>query len=70
MGQVCEPQFFDLDPTFEPTLTPERLLDFHQFPKSVLVSIPYEPKSIIFHNHTQLLDKGVEQNDLEMIFQN
>ena len=39
-------------------------------PKSVFVPIPFEPKSIIFHNHTSLLDKGVEQHDTRNIFEN
>jgi len=59
-----------LNPLFEPTLTPELLLDFHQIPESIFVPIPYEPKSIIFHNQTQLLDNSVKQNDFDIIFQN
>ena len=42
----------------------------NQIPESVLVHVPFKPKSIIFQNHIQFLDKGVEQNNSEMIFQN
>ena len=70
MGQVCEHQFFGLDPIFEPILTPtfESRLDLHQLFESVFVLL--EPKSIITQTHTSLLDKDVEQNDSEIIFRN
>ena len=72
MEKVCEHQFFDLDPIFELilTLTFESRLDLSHIPESVLVSDPFEPKSIIFYNHTSLLDKGVDRNDSRNIFEN
>jgi len=56
MGQVCEHQNFDLDPNFELILTPNLLLNLCQLPESVFVLAHFEPKSIIFHNHTQFSD--------------
>ena len=72
MGKVCELQFFGSDPIFEPITTPtfESRLDLSHIPESVLVSIPFEPKSIIFHIHTSLLDKDAEQNVSVIIFKN
>ena len=37
---------------------------------SVFTSVPFESKSIIFQNHTSLLDKDVEENDSVIIFEN
>ena len=72
MGKVCELQFFGSDPIFEPITTPtfESRLDLSHIPESVLVHGPFKLKSIILHNYTSLLDKGVEQNDLRNIFEN
>ena len=74
MGKVCEHQFFDLDPIFEPisTLIVDSRLDLSQIPESVsvFVPVPFESKSIISQNHTLLLDKNVEENDSVMIFEN
>ena len=71
MGKVCEHQFFSLDPIFEPILIPpfESRLDLSQIPESVSVFVPvsFESKSIIFQNHTSLLDKDVEENDSVII---
>ena len=71
MGKVCEHQFFSLNPIIEPisTLTFESQLDLSQILELVFVPAPFEPKIIIFHNHTSLVDKGVEQNDLKIIFE-
>ena len=74
IGKVCEYQFFGLDPIFEPILTPtfESRIDLSQIPESVsvFVPIPFESKLIISQNHTSLLEKDVEQNDLVIIFEN
>jgi len=59
-----------LDPISEPISTPKPLLYLNHIPEFVLVVVHFKPKSIIFHNQTQLSDKGVKQNDSEMIFQN
>ena len=48
MGQVVNLNFF----WFEPILTPKFLLYFSEFPESVFIPAPFEPKLIIFHNHT------------------
>ena len=73
MGKVCEHQF-SLNPIFEPILTPpfESRLDLSQIPESVsiFVPVPFESKSIIFQNHTLLLDKDVDENDSVIIFEN
>ena len=63
MGQVCEHQFFYLDPIFELISTPtfESRLALSQLPESVFVLL--DPKSIISQTHTSLLDKDIEQND-------
>ena len=67
MGKVCEYQFFDLDPIFEPisTLIVDSRLDLSQILESVSVftSVLFESKSIIFQNHTSLLNKNVEENE-------
>ena len=67
MGKVCEYQFFGLDPVFEPisTLIVDFQLDLSQLPESVSVFVPdpFESKSLIFQNHTSLLDKDVEESD-------
>ena len=72
MGKMCEHQFFGLDLIFEPilTLTFESHLNLSQIFESVFVPVPFEAKSIIFHNHTSLLDNGVEHNNSEFIFEN
>jgi len=74
MEKVCEHQFFDLHPIFEPFLTLpfESRLDLSQIPESVsvFVPVPFEFKSIISQNHTSLLDKNVEENDSVIIFKN
>ena len=74
MGKVCEHLFFGLDPIFEPnsTLIVDSRLDLSQLPESVLVFIPdpFESKSIIFKNHTLLLDKNADKNDSVIIFEN
>jgi len=74
MGKVCEYQFFGLDPVFEPisTLIVDSRLDLSQLPESVSVFVPdpLESKSIIFQNHTSLLDKNVDKNDSVIIFEN
>ena len=65
MGKVCEHQFFDLDPIFEPILTPpfESRLDLSQIHESVsiFVPVPFESKSIIsqiiLHCWTKVLNK-------------
>ena len=74
LGKVCEYQFFGLDPVFEPisTLIVDSRLDLSPIPDSVSVFIPdpFESKSIIFQNHTSLLDKNVKKNDSVIIFEN
>ena len=74
MGRVCEHQFFSLDPIFEPISTPpfESRLDLSEILESVSVFVPilFESKSFISQNHTSLLDKDVEENDLVIIFDN
>jgi len=74
MGKMCEHQFFGLDPIFEPisTLIIDSRLDLSQIPESVSIFIPdsFESKSIIFQNHTSLLDKNVDENDSVIIFEN
>ena len=74
LGNVCEYHFFGLDPVFEPLLTliVDSRLDLNQIPESVSVFIPdlFESKSIIFQNHTSLLDKIVNGNDSVIIFEN
>ena len=74
LGNVCEHQFFGLDPIFEPisTLIVDSRLNLSQIPESVSVftPVPFESKSIIFQNHTSLLDEDVEENDLVFIFEN
>ena len=71
---VCEHQFFGLDLIFEPISTPlfESRLDLSQIPESISVFVPdpFESKSLIFQNHTSLLDKDVEENDSVIIFEN
>ena len=37
---------------------------------SVFIPDPFESKSIIFQNHTSLLDKNVDKNDSIIIFEN
>ena len=72
LGKMCEYQFFSLDPVFEPisTLIVDSRLDLSQIPESVSIFVPdpYESKSIIFQNHTSLLDKDVGENDSVIIF--
>jgi len=74
LGKVCEYQFFCLDPVFEPILTliVDSRLDLSQIPESasVFTPVPFESKSIIFKNHTSLLDKNVEENNSIIIFEN
>ena len=74
MEKVCEHQFFGLDPIFEPisTLIVDSRLDLSQLPESVSVflPIPFKSKSIIFKNHTSLLDKNVDKSDSVIIFEN
>ena len=74
MRKLCEHQFFGLDPIFEQDSTPpfESRLDLSQIPESVSIFtlVPFESKSIIFQNHTSLLDKNVEENDSVIIFEN
>ena len=64
-------QFYDLDKTYEPTLTLEPKLDLSFIPKSVLASIPFivEPKSSIPQNHILLLDQDLNQYDSVMTSQ-
>ena len=73
MKKVCEYQFFDLEPNFEPILTPtfESQFDLSQIFESVFVPILFEPKSIIFHKHTSLMGKVCEHQffGLDPIFQ-
>ena len=71
MGNECETQFFDLNPTLKSNPTLEPKLDLNQLPESVLVLIPFtlEPKSIIQSNHIPLLNQGVDQYNSKMIFQ-
>ena len=61
------------DPIFEPisTLIIDSRLDLSQIPESVSIftPVPFESKSIIFQNHTSLLDKNVEENDSVIIFE-
>ena len=74
MGTVCEHQFFGLDPIVELISSPpfESRHDLSQIPESISVFIPvsFESKSIIFQNHTSLLDKDVEENNSVIIFEN
>ena len=74
MGTMCEHQFFGLDPVFEPILTliVDSRLDLSQLPESVSIflPIPFKSKSIIFKNHTSLLDKNVDKSDSVIIFEN
>ena len=74
MGKVCEHQFFGLDPIFEPisTLIVDSRLDLSQFPESVpiFLPIPFKSKSIIFKNHSSLLDKNIDKSNSEIIFEN
>ena len=58
MENECKPQLFYLDPTLDPISTLEPLLDLNQFPKSILVPLPFNPelKSTISPNHIQLLN--------------
>ena len=60
-------QLLDLDPLPEQISTSEPLLDFSQFPESVLVPILPESKTIIPSFHTPFWDKGVVNNDFEII---
>jgi len=52
-------------------LTPKPVPDLIQIPKSVLDPEPLtlEPKLTISPYHNQLLDKGMQQYDSEMMFQ-
>ena len=74
LGKVCEYHFFGLDPVFEPILTLiiNSQLDQSQISESMSVFVPdpFESKSIIFQNHTSLLDKDAEENDSIIIFYN
>ena len=74
LGKVCEYQFLGLDPIFEPisTLIVDSRLDLSQTPESVSIFtlVPLESKSLIFQNHTSLLDNDVEENDSVIIFEN
>ena len=71
---MYEPQFFGLDPIFEPisTLTFKSRLDMSQIHESVsfFIPVPFESKSIISQNNTSLLDKNIDENDLVIIFEN
>ena len=71
MGNKCETQFFDLDPTLKPNLTLEPKLDLNQLPESVLILEPFtiELKSTILLSHILLFDQGVKQYNSLMIFQ-
>ena len=66
-GEVCEHPFLGLDPLPEQILTLEPLLDFSQFPKSVLVHVLSESKFVILSFHTPFGDKGVDSNNSEII---
>jgi len=57
-------QLLNLDPLSEQILTHKPSLNFSQFSESVLP----ESKSIILYFHTPFWDKGVENNDSEIIF--
>ena len=48
-------------------LTPKSLLDFSQFPESLLMSVLSESKSVIPSFHTPFWDKGVDKNDSKII---
>jgi len=74
LGNVCDYQFFGLDPIFEPisTLIVDSRLDLRQLSESisVFIPVPFESKSIISQNHTSLLDKTVDETDSIIIFEN
>jgi len=74
LGNVCDYQFFGLNPIFEPisTLIVDSRLDLSQILElvSVFVPDPFEFKSIIFQNHNSLLGKNVDENDSIIIFEN
>ena len=61
-------QLLDLDPIPDPILTPESLLDLSHLPKSVLVPILPESKSIILSFHTPFWDKAVDKFDSEISY--
>jgi len=71
MGNECERQLFELNPTLDlyPILEPK--LDLNQFHESILVSESFtlESKSTVLPNHIPLLDQGVEQYNSEMVYQ-
>ena len=71
MENECEFQFFNLDQNLEPNLTLEPKLDLSQFYESALNSVPFipEPKSTTALNHIPLLNQGIDNYDLMMIFQ-
>ena len=68
MGTECEIKFFNLDSTLEPKPTLEPNVDF---PKLILVPKLFisKPKSSFHKTSILLLDQGIDQNDLVMIFQ-
>ena len=74
IGKVCEHQFLSLDPVFEPILSfiVDSRPDLSKILESVPVftPVPFESKSLIFQNHTSLLDKTVDENDSILIFEN
>ena len=61
-------QVLDLDPLPKQILTPESLLDFSQFSESIVVYALPDSRSIISSFHTPFWNKGVENNDTEIIF--
>ena len=80
MGKVCEYQFFDLDPIFEPILTPtfESQLDLSHIHVSVLVLFCLSPNrssfTITLYCWTKVLTKMTQElflkikNWMEIIF--
>ena len=60
-------QLLDLDPLPEPVSTLEPLLDLSQIPKSVVILVLPMSKSIIPSFHTPFWDKGIDNNDSEII---
>ena len=71
MGNECELEFYDFDQTHELTLTLEPKFNLSFILELASVSIPFivKPKSSFPQNHVPLLDKGLDQYDCMMIFQ-
>ena len=67
MGKVCEHQVLDLNPLPKPISTPEPLLDFSQFPESILVPVLSESKSVIHHFTLHPGTKVLIQKTLKLV---